>query len=193
MTSISYKTVSGFYQNCRGLRTKLVNFKCNIACINLDFLALTETWLNDSFYDAELGLTNYNIYRFDRCSNTSCCLRSGGVLIGIRKDISSNLYVVPEIGVEHLFVEFRIGTSKFLICCVYFPPQFSSILYENVMSTADNKVQSHCNHTIIICGDFNLPEISWCNDKNGLTFSSYSHIRIPCVPEIFAFNGFFSN
>lgn len=59
------KTISGFYQNCRGLRTKLVNFKCNVACITFDFLMLTETWLNSSFSDNKLGLVNYNIYRYD--------------------------------------------------------------------------------------------------------------------------------
>jgi len=41
----------GYYQNCRGLRTKIVNFKRNVACINFDLFVLTETWLNNSFFD----------------------------------------------------------------------------------------------------------------------------------------------
>jgi len=33
----------GFYQNFRGLRSKLINFKCNIAYFEHIFLVLTET------------------------------------------------------------------------------------------------------------------------------------------------------
>jgi len=152
---------------------------------------LTETWLNFSFSDNELGLVNYNIYRYDRCSNTSDCLRGGGVLIGIRKDFSSKLITVPDINVEHLFVEFSSGASRFLTCCVYFPPLSPSLLYERFMSNVESVIQQYPNHTFVISGDFNLPEISWSNDSNGLTYTYSSSLRAPCVPEIFAFNGFF--
>lgn len=63
----------GYYQNCRGLRTKLKNLKCNIVPFDYTYIVLTETWLNDTFFDNELGFSNYNIYRFDRCPVTNHC------------------------------------------------------------------------------------------------------------------------
>lgn len=56
------QVIIGFYQNCRGLRTKLCILKCNGAVFNYVFICLTETWVCDSFHDSELGLTNYTIY-----------------------------------------------------------------------------------------------------------------------------------
>ncbi|KAF0702594.1 Reverse transcriptase domain-containing protein [Aphis craccivora] len=73
----------GFYQNCRGLRTKLFNFKCNTSCFNYPFITLTETWLNNDIADGELNWFNYNIFRCDRNSTTSGCSRGGGALVGI--------------------------------------------------------------------------------------------------------------
>lgn len=55
----------GFYQNCRGLRTKLLTLKCYLASFNYVFIVLTETWLNSDVFDSELGFDNYNIYRCD--------------------------------------------------------------------------------------------------------------------------------
>jgi hypothetical protein len=155
------------------------------------FFVLTETWLTDSFTDCELGLSNYNIYRYDRCSITSNYLRGGGVLIGIRKYISSELVVVREINVEHLFVMLTVGSSKFIINAAYFPPLCPSHLFENFISVLETVYQHHPEHIFLLCGDYNLPEISWSNDSHGLTYTSSSALRVLCVPEVLAFNGFY--
>ena len=76
----------GFILNCRGLRTKLFNFKCNIASFNYVYIVLNETRLNDSIHNNELGMFNYNIYRYNRSSLTSTSSGGGGVIIIIRKD-----------------------------------------------------------------------------------------------------------
>lgn len=98
----------GFYQNCRSFRTKLSVFKCNVVLFDYIFICLTETWLNDSFYDNELGLTNYIIYRCDRSSLTSTFCSGGGALIAIRKGLKCNLISTSAINVEHLFVKFNL-------------------------------------------------------------------------------------
>lgn len=59
-------TFFGFHQNCRGLKTKLTQFRCNVTSSEYLFMVLTETWLHDAILDYELGLFNYNIYRCDR-------------------------------------------------------------------------------------------------------------------------------
>jgi len=51
-------TLTGYYQNCHGLRTKLSTLKCNVASINFVFIILTESWLNPDIHDSELGFGN---------------------------------------------------------------------------------------------------------------------------------------
>jgi len=59
------------------------------------------------------------------------------------------------------------------------------------MTSVESVIQQHPNHTFVICGDFNLPEITWSNDSNGLIYTSSSNLQAPCVPEIIPFNNFF--
>lgn len=183
----------GFYQNCRGLRTKLQNFNCNTAHFNYSFIVLTETWLNNNFFSNELGLTNYNVFRCDRSIITSNCKRGGGVLIGIRSNISSVLLPIPDSPVEHLFVKFTLNSLTFILCAVYFPPSSSSDLYLSHLSILDFLIQKYPSALFIFCGDYNLPYISWTNNVHGLCYSS-SSISLPTdVPERFCFHGFFQH
>lgn len=190
-SALKAEEISGFYQNCRGLRTKLFNFNCNVACVNYVFIVLTETWLIDSISDSELGLPNYNIYRCDRNNITSNCSRGGGVLIAIRKDFSSKLISVPISNVEHVVVQATIGSINILIGGVYIRPNSTLLTYEQYMSTVENFILQFPNQTYIFLGDFNLPYINWANDAHGLNYSSHSPIQVLCVPEIFAYHGFY--
>lgn len=49
------------------------------------------------------------------------------------------------------------------------------------------------DHTFIICGDYNIPEVSWDNDNNGLTYFLTSSSCACCVPEAFSALNFFQN
>lgn len=77
-----------FYENIRGLRTKVD--KLNVASLsqNYDILALTETWLNSDFNDYELLDNRYAIFREDRDYNLAGCARGGGVLFAVKKNIA---------------------------------------------------------------------------------------------------------
>ncbi|KAL5245992.1 hypothetical protein ACI65C_013400 [Semiaphis heraclei] len=84
-----------------------------------------------------------------------------------------------------------LGSYKFIINAAYFPPLSPPFLYENFMSLLETTYQQHPEHTFLLCGDYNLPDISWSNDSHGLTYNSSSPLRVPCVPELLAFNGFY--
>ena len=99
--------VDWFHQNCRGISSTFFDFKCNVASFNYEFLVLTETWAIDSFYDRELGLFNYNIYRCGRFSLTSTSSRGADVLISRRKDIHSLHVHHPDLGTTQLLVSFN--------------------------------------------------------------------------------------
>lgn len=123
------KPITGYYQNGRGLRTKLFTLNCNVYNLDYTFIILTKSWLHENIHDNELGLFNYNIFRFDRCLSTSVCNRAGGVLIGVKKGITSSLLSVSSINVEHIFVELIVHSSKYLIGSVYFLPNYPQDSY----------------------------------------------------------------
>lgn len=60
------KTLSGYYQNVRGLRTNLNTLRFNIPLFDVDYFVFTETWLSVDINDAELDFDRYNVFRTDR-------------------------------------------------------------------------------------------------------------------------------
>lgn len=69
-----------YYQNVRGVRTKIHELRVNIPLFNYNVYAFSETRLNSNTNSEELGFVDCNIYRFDRNASTSDCLRGGVVL-----------------------------------------------------------------------------------------------------------------
>jgi hypothetical protein len=181
----------GFYQNCRGLRTKLSTLKCNVLCFDYLFLIFTETWLNSSINSCELGLTNYCIYRCDRSPLTSSCERGGGVLIAIHRDIPSFLHSPPFQPVEQLFVGFSLGSLNFIIGGVYLPPSSTDDSYSAHLSSVDHLLLKYPSYLFLFGGDYNLPDISWSNDRHGLCYSTTSANSNLSVPECFSLHGFY--
>ena len=57
-----------YYENVRGLRTKLDLVKNNIKILTPkpDIIILTETWFCQDINDNEIGILGYNIVRKDR-------------------------------------------------------------------------------------------------------------------------------
>jgi len=188
----SSNVLLGFYQNCRGLSSKLDLFKCNVSVFKYIFVCLTETWLIESFYDNELGLSNYFIFRCDRNNLTSNFCRGSGVLIAIRNDILCKLLPTSILNVENLFVKFKSNNVAFIICSVYIPPNRTIHIYESFMSAVHIIISTHSDCVFLFCGNFNLPDVSWSNDNYGLSYISVSGTRTHCVSEIFAFHNFFN-
>ena len=65
MTKNKLMTVN---QNVRGLRTKTNELFCRIQGLECDIIAITETWLNEGVYNAELFDQSFKVYRKDRNS-----------------------------------------------------------------------------------------------------------------------------
>lgn len=60
-------TLSGYYQNVRGLKSKLSNVCLNSVSLNhFDYSTLTETWLTNDINKNELGMSNFTVFRNDR-------------------------------------------------------------------------------------------------------------------------------
>lgn len=93
-----------FYQNVRGLRTKLKQLRTGIHLDGYNIFAFSESNLTSSHFTSELGFDHFTVYRCDRNSNSSKKKSGGGVLLAISNSILSNQIVGSIKQIELLFV-----------------------------------------------------------------------------------------
>lgn len=154
-----------YYQNVSGMRTKGTEFTSFSSCCDFDIIVIIETWLNSDFYDEEFFNTNvYNVFRKDRDPVTTGCFRGGGVLIAVKKCISSKIVLLHDTNLLYDQICVAVKSSKgFLyVCASYIPPNSADELY---FGHVDNIVQFSNNMSnedrLCVLGDFNLNGIVW--------------------------------
>lgn len=176
-SALRLSTLNLFYQNVRGLRTKLTNLKSIIPLFHsYDVIILTETWLHPDILSSELGLFNFLVYRYDRCPLTSSHGRGGGVLVAVRTSIKSFPIHEYTVHVEQLFVVISFGSFKLLICAVYLPPSSSLPMYEAHTSSVEKVLSSISPSHILLCGDYNLPNINWVSSDSRLGLAASGNL-----------------
>jgi hypothetical protein len=119
-----------YYQNVRGLNSKLQDIRLSSSSAPYDCIALSEIWLSESVLDGEvLDLDAYNLFRCDR--NFSACdnRRGGGVLLAVRRTIRAVCLHINELDdsrmpkhVDILLVRIFLDSCSVIICLVYIPP-----------------------------------------------------------------------
>lgn len=109
-----------YYQNVRGLRTKLTSLSLSVTSSDYDILFFTETWLTEDISNLELGMNDFDIYRKDRNASTSSASRGGGVLIAVKRTLSSRLLLTACDDIEAVFVLLHIGTKHIILSNVTF-------------------------------------------------------------------------
>lgn len=120
-----------YYQNIRGLRTKIKDFYLSTLSCDHDIIALTETNLCLSVNDAELFDTGeFMVYRVDRSPSNSIHGSGGGVLIAVRSFLASEKVIVPGTeNVEVIFVKVNVGGRNIYVCCMYIPSNSPVAVY----------------------------------------------------------------
>lgn len=158
-----------YYQNVRGINTKLDVFVRNVSLFDYDIIVLSETWLRQEVNDSELGLLpNYSIFRCDRCSVIENDIRGGGVLIAIKNHYHCSQITIHNNNIEQLFVKLTIGSTMFIIGAVYIPPHSSLNVYNNHTDIINNLLCQYNNSKIVLLGDYNLPAIQWSSVSDGV-------------------------
>lgn len=123
-----FSSITVYYQNVRGLKTKTHETYCNISHCNYDLIIFTETWLNNSVLSSELFIDKYKVYRRDRNSSKYCQTKSdgGGVLIAVSNKIQSRRITQWESEHEDLWltieIPFNDSVRQLTFCAVYLPP-----------------------------------------------------------------------
>lgn len=143
-----------YYQNVRGLRTKLLSLRCSVPMfLSYAICILTETWLTADISDAELGFNNFNIFRLYRNPNNSLHSRDGGVLIAIKSSFTSSPVSKVYLMLSKYFTSLLIGSTQL-------PPSCSLSVIESNHSLVDHLPTAHKPNSVIIFGDYNFPSVS---------------------------------
>ena len=153
--------------NFQSIISKQANFSLFLNDNHPDIIFGTETWLSSEIKSSEIIPNIYNIVRHDRSDGY------GGVLIGIRSDLS-----VTECSTEtdsDLVICKIILPNKepILLCAVYRPPNSNLVYLENVITTLTNIVRNNPQSPIWIAGDFNFPIINWSDGS--ISGNNYPH------------------
>ncbi|XP_028163660.1 uncharacterized protein LOC114355163 [Ostrinia furnacalis] len=165
-----------FYQNARGLRTKVNLFKRNVALNCFDIISITETWLLDGIADSELFDERYLVWRRDRDYQSTGQRLGGGVLLAVRRELAAAGQPAWHSSAEDVWVtvSFRTGGGLLTLhlCTVYLCNQKGG----NSMNTQLNNFTSKLGDCFLsaptdlfmVLGDFNMPNITWNPQDNGL-------------------------
>ncbi|KAF0751787.1 Reverse transcriptase domain-containing protein [Aphis craccivora] len=191
-TNIVCNSLKTYYQNVHGLRTKLYTLRCNFILFDsYDIIILTETWLTPDIGNAELGFVGFHIFRFDRNSYSSSSARGGGVLIAVKSNLNASLILNNCLNVEQVFIALTFLKTKFLIGAIYLPPNSCAGVYEQHSQTVEQLVSVYYSCNIIICGDYNMPDIVWSHDNIGLKILGCSTRASALIGDSFSFLNFF--
>lgn len=168
--SSSPSKLSIFYQNVRGLRTKLSLTRTTLPLEDYDIFAFTETNLDSSYFSSEIGFVKFSVHRCDRDLNYTNKKSGGGVLLAVHDRISSSLICKSSRGFEQIFVRVSIG-NRYIFCVVYIPPNSPAAFFSSHFDELERLNGLYPEDIFVLVGDYNLPELSW-TDVSSLPSSS---------------------
>ncbi len=159
---VSTSTASNFnlyYQNVRGLNTKINTFFGNVCDCEFDIVCLTETGLSSSVKSDELFGSGYSVFRRDRSFKECGLSRGGGVLIATKSTLSSSVVSIPQqydYSIDLLAVKVKLGPNKIIvILTIYIPPSVNCDTYEKFIEFLCTLNCLLDNKECVIIGDFN--------------------------------------
>lgn len=183
------KSISIYYQNVRGLRTKSHTFLSNILNSNYDIICITETWLSDSFYNSEYFDNRYEVFRCDRdLLSTNSKGPGGGVCIAVRRELCPTVHsawCAPP-PADELWVSVPVRgccstnmQTHLHIACTYIPHgrRQESLLTSFYDRTCDI-VHSHPDDVFLILGDFSVTHATWYYDEDNLSMDIHANVDL---------------
>lgn len=168
--------ITFYYQNCRGLRSKLHTLYMNILLHNYDIIILTETWLTSDIYDNELMDSRYVLFRSDRDRVATGRRDGGGVLVAVRRSLSTDARVrivappplpppaatpLPAAIVDYVTIALEFNTNTYTISAAYIPDSQKYDVYLSYVSYLLNVYECFKDTYFFVIGDFNLPSLEW--------------------------------
>ena len=122
---------------------------------SIDIMIACETKIDENICDAELGLENFDIYRKDRN------IHGGGVLVAVKKQLKSRKLEITGTECELVCVKLMVENTRPVVICAFYRPPSSTLEVMENLKDALMQVLAYRNVTLLLSGDFNLPDIDW--------------------------------
>ena len=146
---IGTKGLTFIHVNVRSLVSKAAEIRRLVYDTKAAVLAVSESWLDDTIGDNEIGVDGYSVLRRDRNRH------GGGVLVYVKDGLAFNRRPDLEVeGCETLWVELFLPKTKgILVNCCYRPPDDQMFLskFESTLKLVE-PLSSEC----YILGDMNI-------------------------------------
>ncbi|XP_058825284.1 uncharacterized protein LOC131685516 [Topomyia yanbarensis] len=186
-----------YYQNARGLKTKIDDVYLAAVDGDYDVCVFTETWLDARITSVQLFGDAYTVYRADRNSGNSIRGRGGGVLIAVSTAFAScEIDVGSLTSVEAVWVRITTPSRNFYIGAVYIPPEKRldcNAMQLHIDAVNNASSQAGADGVMIVLGDFNQPGLIWVPSRHGYAYpdpiASTTNIASRMLLDGFAFNG----
>ena len=98
-------------------------------------------------------------------------------MVAIKSNINFNIINIntSSTTADHCFIEIITSHRRYILGLSYFPPISELESYINYSTFLDELHNSYPDHAFMIFGDFNLPQITWHNDNNSISYSYNSN------------------
>ena len=129
--------------------------------VPVNFIAVTETWLQDHIMDAQLHIEGFNISRCDRVDRGG-----GGVLLYSHHNFPiSKCKTYDDSHCSALFVKFP--TIKLGVFVIYRPPEAPCEKFHNTLDFVQGCIGEELDSSFQVClvGDLNFPGIDWKTEQ----------------------------
>lgn len=124
-----------------------------------DLAIFTESWLNPDIQDNELlsKTSSYIIHRLDRPGR-----RGGGVVVLTKPSLPSSRIDI-DCRHEIMCINLNFPTSRTILIACYRPPDSDDDFTRELYSVVLHQTSCFPRSNILLCGDFNFPDIDWFN------------------------------
>ena len=145
--------------NFQSIKNKSADLEQLIYHHQPDIIQGTETWLNPDISSSEIFPSNYTVFRRDRKTDDH-----GGVIFACKKDIIVTERKEFSSESEMLWHQIELkGRSSILLGTVYKPKHNDAVTVDNLQNVLTKINHKLPNNNIIVCGDFNQPNVDWNN------------------------------
>ena len=162
--------IQGLYPRSNKHKVQLLKESAIIE--NVFLIAITESHLRDEILDAEIVLDGFHLYRSDRANE----IRKGGVIVYVREDFAPGSQIVSfgSNGIVE-YVSLYIPKINAIVITIYRPPTCEAQYFESTIQKIDLDIESLGTPlpTVIMCGDFNFPNIEWRNNIGDIRSSTF--------------------
>lgn len=170
MSCEANQELSIYYQNVRGLNSKLSSFYPAALSSEYQIIAITETWLSSNVNDSELFSDHYTVFRNDRDFQSVQLSKGGGVLLAFQSalnvqpiDFSQLHKIFPSINI--VGCRCNINHFVFYTVLIYLPPSLTIEIFQFFFESLE-QLEVLANKHLIILGDFNVRYFSDVNQQD---------------------------